>query len=175
MTALSKYPNKVNIAVKKFLKELTHITFVRWGLSLNLTSSMKTLKSLPLPQVFAMKIKILRTKHQINSNLLLRAALNFFPSALSRLSSLFAFLLRGYKDERGISAGVPEKPKAAMESRWHKVRRAGTWDSAAVAVVLTPGQTSPRATKYKETVCGIKNDCIHAQLGQIMRKKIQKS
>lgn len=152
MTALSKYPNKVNIAVKKFLKELTHITFVRWGLSLNLTSSMKTLKSLPLPQVFAMKIKILRTKHQINSNLLLRAALNFFPSALSRLSSLFAFLLRGYKDERGISAGVPEKPKAAMESRWHKVRRAGTWDSAAVAVVLTPGQTSPRATKYKETI-----------------------
>ena len=58
------------------------------------------------------------------------------------------------------------------------LKQAGTWDlgpSAVVAAKFPLRQTSPRATKYKETVCGIKNDCIHAQLGQIMRKKIQKS
>ena len=48
------------------------------------------------------------------------------------------------------------------------------WDLRPSTAVLAPGHTSPQAIKYKE-LCGTKNNCMHAQLGQILEKKLQKT
>ena len=34
------------------------------------------------------------------------------------------------------------------------LRQAGTWNLGPFATVLAPGQTSPQATEYKETIRG---------------------
>ena len=45
------------------------------------------------------------------------------------------------------------------------------------AAMFAPGHTSPRATKYKETVLKntAKNSCVHEQLGQIPEKRSRKT
>jgi hypothetical protein len=48
------------------------------------------------------------------------------------------------------------------------------WDPGPSTSVLVPGHTSPQATKYKE-LCGTKSNCMHAQLGQSLDKKTQKT
>ena len=44
------------------------------------------------------------------------------------------------------------------------------------AAMLTPGHTSPPATKHKETINGLKKKkkCVHAQLGQMLDQKVQR-
>ena len=52
-------------------------------------------------------------------------------------------------------------------------RQARTWDSLLQCCRLAPGQTSPPATKYQETIRYLKK-CMHAHLGQIMAKKCKR-
>ena len=48
-------------------------------------------------------------------------------------------------------------------------KQAETWNLGPLVAVFAPGQMSPQASEYKENIRD-ENDCIHAQLGQIMNK-----
>ena len=52
--------------------------------------------------------------------------------------------------------GLRDTLSFVLESQWAdpgvRMKQAGTWDLGPFAAMLAPGQTSPSATKYKETL-----------------------